>query len=57
VPGVRRQGRSANLDLIKTLPGVKHAFVIEGTDTLAVSSAASPSSPIRGGWRRARGSS
>jgi isoquinoline 1-oxidoreductase beta subunit len=26
---------SANLDLIKTLPGVKHAFVIEGTETLS----------------------
>ena len=54
VPGVRRQGRRrANLDHIKTLPGVKHAFVIEGgTDSRAGSSAASPSSPTPGGWRR-----
>ena len=49
---------SANLDHIKTLPGVKHAFIVEGgTNPQVGSSAASRSSRTAGGWRTRRASS
>ena len=54
MPGVRRQGRSANIDAIKTLPGVHDAFVVRASEATAAttrrgSATASPS------WRRAGG--
>ena len=56
VPGVRRQGRRARTSTsVKALPGVRHAFVVEGgTRPRRAAAAASRSSPTAGGPAAAR---
>ena len=49
VPGVRRKGASANVEQLRALPGVRHAFVVEGGTNSPVCWAASPSWPTTGG--------